>query len=77
MFSFGLDAPELLVLLTATLLLFAVDTMNSRGVSGRDVLAGQPAAVRWLTLLAGLAATLIFGVYGLEFNAGTFIYMQF
>lgn len=77
MFSFGLDAPELLVLLAATLLLFAVDTMNSRGVSGRDVLAGQPAAVRWLTLLAGLAATLVFGVYGLEFNAGTFIYMQF
>lgn len=76
-FSFGLDAPEMLVLLLSSALLLAVDTLNSRGLSGRDALAGQPAPVRWLALLAGLAAVLTFGVYGLEFNAGTFIYMQF
>lgn len=75
--SFGLDAQEMLVLLLAAALLLTVDILNSRGVSARDVLAAQPLAVRWLVLLAGLGAVLVFGIYGLEYDAGTFIYMQF
>ncbi len=77
LFSFGLDAPEIFILLLSTALLLAVDVYNSRGGSVRDALTAHSPVVRWLVLSAGLAAVLVFGIYGLEFNAGSFIYMQF
>ena len=36
-----------------------------------------PLAVRWLILYAAIISILIFGIYGPEFDASTFIYFQF
>ncbi len=77
LFSLGLDALEMLVLLFSTALLLIVDVFNNRGGSVRDILSAHSPALRWIALTGGLAVVLVFGIYGLEFNAGTFIYMQF
>ncbi|MCR5576482.1 MAG: MBOAT family protein [Oscillospiraceae bacterium] len=77
LFSFGLKAPEMFLLVFFIALLIAVDVLNSRGIRGRDILARQPLPVRWLLLLLGVLAVFVFGVYGQSYNASSFIYMQF
>ena len=42
-----------------------------------DAILAQPLWLRWLVLYVGIAAVLIFGIYGAEYNAAEFIYFQF
>lgn len=77
LFEFGLEAPEMILLLVFIALLIWVDVQNRRGVSAGDLLLRQPLAVRWLVLLLGVLCVFLFGVYGLDYNAGMFIYMNF
>ena len=77
LFRYGLGAPEMTLLLLFVALLIGVDVLNSRGISVRGLLAEQPLPVRWVVLLLGVLAVFLFGVYGLDFDAGSFIYMGF
>lgn len=77
LFEVGLDALEFKIGALAILLLLAVDVLHYRGIQIRETLARQEAWFRWILILGGLFAVLIFGIYGPGFNASEFICFQF
>ena len=65
------------LLLLMILLVAAVDIINERGQTVRAVIAGQQFPFRWIVYLTAIAAVIVFGMYGPEFNVSSFIYAQF
>lgn len=77
MFTYGLGKRELLLVLACIVLLFIIGIMQERGVEIRETLAKQNIVIRWGILLLLLAVVLVFGVYGPEYDAASFIYGNF
>ena len=77
--TFGLDGADLLILGLSLLLLLLVSLWQERhdGVLLRERLATLPLPLRWGIWLSGLAAVLIFGIYGPGYSRAQFIYMGF
>ena len=57
-------------------LMLAVSLVQRRG-SVRERLAEKPLALRWAVFGALLLAVVVFGAYGVGFDANQFIYNQF
>ncbi len=74
--SLGLDLKNIWVLLLGLVLLLLVSWLQETK-SIRQRLAEQPLPLRWAILLLLCLAVALFGMYGPEFNAATFIYEQF
>ena len=68
---------EMLVLLFAVLLLFAVEKKQEEGIRISECIGRQKLPVRWLVCMAGICAVMIFGTYGYGFEAQDFIYGGF
>lgn len=75
--SLGLDGKDWNILIAALELVLAVDWLKGKGVSLPQSYVRQNLAFRWLVVLAGVCAVLVFGMYGAEYNAAQFIYFQF
>jgi len=75
--SFGLSTLEWVVLVLSIGILWAVDIAREHGVSLGAKLAQQHIAFRWLAYVGVIVFILLFGVYGVGFDAGQFIYFQF
>jgi D-alanyl-lipoteichoic acid acyltransferase DltB (MBOAT superfamily) len=75
--NLGLDAKDFAVLFIAIFVLLGVDFLQEKGVALREKLSRQALPVRWLVYFAAIFAVIIFGVYGIQFNASSFIYMGF
>lgn len=73
----GLDFPNIIVLASAVLILFAVSVLEHKKGGVFKSLEKINFAVRWTAYLVLLFVVLIFGIYGPEFNASQFIYFQF
>ncbi len=73
----GLDNANWIVLLVAVMVLFVVDFLHERGVQLREGIARQSTVFRWTIYIAAVICVLIFGIYGPEYNATSFIYEQF
>ena len=73
----GLPAADAWLLLACTALLFVVSLVQERGVVLRSWVSAQRLPLRWLVLIAGVVAVLVFGVYGSGFDEAAFIYYQF
>lgn len=73
--SLGLSAREWIVLLCGIFVLFAVSQVTKR-VPLRERLCARPVLLS-LTLTLAVAVILVFGSYGIGYNAGDFIYGQF
>ena len=76
-FTYGVSGREMIVIAVAVLALLVIGILQENGVKIRESLAKQNLVFRWSLILILLAATLIFGVYGPEYNASQFIYGQF
>lgn len=76
-FSFGLDAAEMFVLLVSLLVLLLISVAKYRKVEIRKWIASQELWFRYALYLIAIFAILIFGVYGSGFEASQFIYFQF
>ena len=72
----GLDGADYLVVLVGSLILLAVSLAKGKGPV-REQLAAKPAPVRILLIWALIAGALIFGAYGIGYDAAQFIYIQF
>jgi D-alanyl-lipoteichoic acid acyltransferase DltB (MBOAT superfamily) len=72
----GLTIADYLVLTVGVILLLAVSLIGRSG-SVRDKLALRPLVVRYVTYFILLLAILIFGAYGVGYDASQFIYSQF
>ncbi len=75
--EFGLDNANWFILILFVLLLIFVDLKHENGVSFRNVIARQHLVFRWIIYIAAILSILIFGIYGPEYNAASFIYGQF
>ena len=73
----GLDGVEMAVLLAAMAVLFVVDLLHEHKVPLRQRINAWPVPARWAVSMAGIAAVLLFGIYGAGYEAGAFIYFQF
>lgn len=73
----GLNSSNWVVLLVFIIFLFYVDYKHEHGVSFREVFARQHLIFRWAIYIAAVLIVLIFGYYGPEYDAASFIYGQF
>lgn len=78
LYTLGLDRAEFNILLTASAVLFLVDLIRYRKRQTiSEFLVQQCIWFRWGALFAMMAATLVFGIYGIRFESSQFIYFQF
>ncbi|MBP3835985.1 MAG: MBOAT family protein, partial [Pyramidobacter sp.] len=73
----GLDTANWILLSITILLLLYVDSVHEKGISLRRVFARQPLIFRWIIYIGAVLFILIFGCYGPEYNAASFIYEKF
>ena len=71
----GLTMSDYIVLILAVLVLYV--SLASRSVGFREQLAVKPLTVRYLSYFALIIFILIFGAYGVGYDASQFIYSQF
>jgi len=75
--TLGVASHDFYLLALCTVLLFAVSLVQERGVIVRNWLSERNLLVRYLVLILGVVAVLVFGVYGSGFDEASFIYYQF
>lgn len=74
LFTYGVSQKELFVVFLAILVLLVVGILQESGVKIRETLAKQNLIFRWGLILLLLFVTLVFGVYGPNYDASAFIY---
>lgn len=77
LYQLGLDAPNFHLLLILIAFLIIVDIFQEKGISLRKKIAEQTLIFRWGLYLAAIFSILIFGMYGVGYNAASFIYRGF
>lgn len=75
-FTLGLTVYDYAVIAVGVIILFAV-SMRQRSTGVREWLYRKPVIVQYLAVLFLLVVVLIFGVYGIGYDAKQFIYNQF
>lgn len=73
----GLPWQEWLVLGVAILLLAGVSLAQEKGISVTERIMSRSVGTRWAVTAAAVVAILIFGTYGVGYDAGSFIYGRF
>ena len=75
--TMGLDVKDLWVLFLSCLVLLSVSLMQESGIKMRETLAKQNLLFRWFIYLCAMFSLILFGVYGLNYDAADFIYRGF
>ena len=75
-FNYGLDWKNFVFVIFAILVLWYADMLQEK-MSIRQELSKQGIVFRWLIVLLGIFAVIIFGIYGPGYDASSFIYEQF
>ena len=76
MLALGASGADWLAAGVGALLMLGVSLLQRRG-GVRERLAERPLALRWAVFGALLLAVVVFGAYGVGFDANQFIYNQF
>lgn len=76
MLELGLSMADYVIVLVGLLLMLGV-SLSQRSGSVRKKIAKQPAAIRYLSYYALFISTIVFGAYGIGYEASQFIYNQF
>ncbi|MBP3278609.1 MAG: MBOAT family protein, partial [Butyrivibrio sp.] len=77
LFEMGLSRGSFNVGILGIILLVIMDVLAFNGVEIRDRIIKQSIWYRWIVMIAGILAVLIFGIWGAGYNASSFIYQQF
>ena len=77
LFTYGLSKADFFLALLCILVLFVVGLLKEGGVQIRESVAAWPLPLRWAFYLAALFSVIIFGIYGVGFDASSFAYMGF
>ncbi|MBP3476272.1 MAG: MBOAT family protein [Lachnospiraceae bacterium] len=75
--EFGLRIHDWVILGMAVALLLIVDIMHENGIRFREKIFAMPIYFRWSVYMLAVWGVLIFGIYGVEYDASQFIYFQF
>ena len=76
LFNYGLDWAQLVIIGLSILLLWGVSMMQER-FSVREMIEKQNLVFRWMIIFTGIFSILIFGIYGLGYDAAAFLYTQY
>lgn len=76
-YTLGLNERDFSLLITCLLLWLCISIAQEKGYSIREVLSRQNTLFRWAIYLIGFISIVIFGVYGVGYDASTFIYRTF
>lgn len=77
LFKLGLDSKDCWVAVFGLFVLLVVSILQEKGKTVRQRLEEQNLVFRWIVLLGLIFGVLIFGMYGLGYDAASFIYEQF
>lgn len=78
LFGYGIDRPEASILLVSLLVLLITDWLRYKKKTDiGSFLLKQNLWFRWAVLIMLIAACLVFGEYGINFDSAQFIYFQF
>ena len=75
--TLGMDIHDFAVIAAGVAVMFVVSVMQERGIAVRQYVAAKPLAVRWVLYFALVLSVVIFGAYGVGYDAVDFIYGQF
>ena len=76
-YTYGVDKKGMTVIIVSVLVLLVVGILQENGIKIRETLAKQNIFFRWTLVLLLIAFILIFGVYGPDYDASSFIYGRF
>ena len=76
-YTYGVNEKEMPVVIFSILVLLVVGVLQENGIKIRETLAKQNIFFRWFLVLLLIAFILIFGIYGPDYNASSFIYGNF
>lgn len=77
LFTCGLDRKQFYLLLFSIIILMAADWMKYRGICVRKKIMEQDFWFRWVVYAGGALFVLLFGIWGGNYDARSFIYFQF
>lgn len=77
LFKLGLDAANFIFMMCTILFLCVIDLMQEKGIHIREEIAKQDIVVRWTIYYLGIFSIIVFGMYGLGYDSGNFIYQGF
>lgn len=75
--ALGLEWYDWLILLIALLILTTVDILHENNIRIREWLFQERTWFRWMIYLSAIWVIILFGIYGVEYDASQFIYFQF
>ncbi len=76
-YTYGVDEKGMFILFISILLLLVIGVLQESGMKIRETLSKQNLFFRWGLILALLVFVLIFGIYGPNYDAASFIYGNF
>lgn len=77
LYECGVNQKNFTLMLWGTLMLFAADVCKRKGVRIREIVAKQDYWAQLLTVIAAVFGILLFGMWGVGYDAANFIYFQF
>ena len=75
--AMNMSKVEWVLLLISLMILMLVDILQAKNISVNRLVVNRPAVVRVLFYTAGIGSIVIFGVYGVAYDASQFLYFQF
>lgn len=75
--ALGLEWYDWLILLVALLIMLIVDVLHENNIRIRQWLFQKRIWFRWIIYLSAIWIIILFGIYGVEYDASQFIYFQF
>lgn len=73
-YELGVNSKNMFVALVGVLVLLTVSILQENGVKMRESLSKQNIVFRWAIYLIAIAIILVFGIYGPDYSASSFIY---
>ena len=73
----GLEKKDILIIIIGIIGILGVSIIKEAGKSVQSILDEKPLVVRWGVLYVLIFFVLIYGLYGVQYDASQFLYMQF
>ncbi|MBR0172836.1 MAG: MBOAT family protein [Lachnospiraceae bacterium] len=77
LYKCGLDEKNFRLLMISLPVLLFADICKRRGIRVRDRICAQDVWCRWIVIAVSIVAILVFGAWGTQYQANSFIYFQF
>lgn len=75
--ALGFQWYDWLIIIISIIIILCVDILHEKGIKIRERIYKEAMWFRWLVYLTAFWIILMFGVYGVEYDASQFIYFQF